>query len=51
MSSGNSSHQGILVAADGSERSDDAVRWAAVEAARRGEELSIVNAISPITGG
>lgn len=44
-------HQGILAAVDGSPCSDDAVRWAAAEAVRCGEKLSIVTVVSPLTGG
>ncbi len=43
--------QGILAAVDGSGASDDAVRWAAAEAVRRGQDLTIVNVITTLSAG
>lgn len=43
------SHEGILVAVDGSSQSDVAVRWAAREAVMREAQLTIVHVISPLT--
>ena len=47
----NASHQGILVAVDGSPCSEHAVRWAAAEAALRHERLSIVSVAIPLADG
>jgi nucleotide-binding universal stress UspA family protein len=44
------SHEGILVAVDGSAQSDAAVRWATREAVMRDQQLTIVHVISPLTG-
>src|SRR5690348_15228849 len=44
------SHEGILVAVDGSSQSDAAVCWAAREAVMRDAQLTIVHVVSPLTG-
>ncbi len=47
----NDSHQGILVAVDGSPCSEHAVRWAAAEAALRHATLNIVSVAVPLADG
>jgi nucleotide-binding universal stress UspA family protein len=44
------SHEGILVAVNGSPRSDVAVRWAAREAVIRDAQLTIVHVVSLLSG-